>query len=180
MRLFLAINLPREIKFELANLLKGLNDPGLKKISPENLHLTIKFLGEVDKTKSGQIKQCLSEVHAMPFKVSLEGIGFFPNGNRIKVIWIGVKEGSQEMVALQKEIDLRLSDIGLPKERDFQPHLTIARVKFIKDPQRLIESVKSAKVSASFQAGSFDLMESVLRPEGPQYMIASKYKLIID
>jgi len=180
MRLFIAINIPSEIKAELANLLKGISDHGLKKVSSENLHLTMKFLGEVDEKKAEAIKQRLAEIKAVQFKISLKGIGFFPNGNYIKVVWVGIEEGREEIIALQKEIDSRLSELGFPKERDYQPHLTIARAKYIKDHKKFMEFAESAKISASLEVTSFDLMESSLLPGGPEYRIISGFKLSGD
>jgi len=169
MRLFAAINLPEELKSRLAGAVGGINAAGLKKVGPENLHLTMKFLGEVDEKKVEFIKQKLGEIKAEPFKVSLGGIGFFPNEDYIKVVWVGVSEGGQEIINLQKEMDSKLSEIGFAKEKNFEPHLTIARVNFLKDKVGLKKMLQMLDFSGGFEARSFDLMQSTLTPKGPVY-----------
>jgi RNA 2',3'-cyclic 3'-phosphodiesterase len=176
MRLFLAINLPQELKSEVGQLIKELNDPGLKKVSPENLHITMKFLGEVDEKQADKIKQNLGEIKTQPFKISLAGIGFFPGENYPKVVWIGLDEGRQELISLQREIDSRMSDLGFKKEKIYEPHLTIARVKFLKDKKKLIEETGRIEIKQTFEARSLDLMESFLSQKGPEYKIVQEFE----
>lgn len=177
MRSFLAINLPRDLKEEIGKLVSGLNYPGIKKVSPENFHITMRFLGEIDDRQAEAIKKKLGEIEAEKFKVSLDKICFFPNENRMRVIWIGVKEGQDKIINLQKEIDLRLEELGFPKEQnEFKPHLTIARIKFIKDKKRILEDAGCIKIEKSFTAESFDLMQSILDRSGPEYSIVSRFE----
>lgn len=180
MRLFIAINLPEELKAKIAKAVKNIDSPGLKKVGPENLHLTMKFLGEVDDKQLEAVKRKLGGIKGECFKISLEGFGFFPNENYIKVVWVGVEEGHQEIINLQKEIDTLLSEVGFAKEKNFEPHLTIARVKFLKDLKGLAEFAAKTKINATFEANSFELMESILRPGGPEYIIKSRFNLITD
>jgi 2'-5' RNA ligase len=179
MRLFIAISPPDKIKEELALLAGSLSsgEPGLKKVQKENCHITLKFLGEVDEKKLEEIKAELSKIEAEKFKISLKGTGAFPNESYVRVVWVGVEEGKQESLRLQEEIDQELSKIGFPKEKNFEPHLTIARVKFLKDKPGFLEKLRKAKFSSSFSAGSIELIESSLTPNGPIYKVISRFNL---
>jgi len=178
MRLFLAINLPDELKIELGKLVSGLDFPGIKKVSPENLHITLKFLGDVDDKQAENIKQKLLEIKAEELKITLGNVSFFPNEKNPRVIWIGINEGQEEIIELERQIDSKLSGLGFKAEKeDFKPHLTIARIKFIKDKCKLLEAANCIKIGKGFDDKSFDLMASALRPEGPEYKILHQFSL---
>ncbi|MGC9310514.1 MAG: RNA 2',3'-cyclic phosphodiesterase [Candidatus Aenigmatarchaeota archaeon] len=179
MRLFIAISPPDEIKSKIAGLADSVssNESGLKKVSKENCHLTLKFLGEVDEKKLEEIKATLSNIKSEGFKISLNGIGFFPGAEYIKVVWAGVEGGKTEAINLQKEIDERLSKLGFKKEKNFEPHLTIARVKFLKDKSGFLEKLKKADFKGEFTVESIELVESTLTPKGPVYRVISRFNL---
>src|SRR3989338_10105623 len=135
MRSFIAIPCPDEFKGKLVEIQNKIpNFCDAKLVERENIHLTLKFLGEVDDGKIEGIKKQLEFVRNLDmFRVSLVGIGVFPSENYIRVIWIGVDEGANRIIEIQRQIDENLSSIGFKKERDFHPHLTIARVKGVND-----------------------------------------------
>jgi 2'-5' RNA ligase len=169
MRCFIAITLPEEIKKKISEITKSLTEKGIKKVRESNLHLTLKFLGEVEENKIEEIKQVIEKINYKKFNVSLKNFGFFPNDSFIKVVWIGIEKGSKEIIELQKQIDLRLKDLGFKQERNFEPHLTIARVKFLENKKNFLEKIKELKFEDNFSVLNFDLMQSFLKPEGPVY-----------
>ncbi len=174
MRLFLAINLPEGLRKPLFEVGRGLRKFGdLKTVEEENIHLTLKFLGEAEPEK---IISSLSKVRYGPFEVSLKGMGVFPNENYIRVVWAGCEKGAQDVIALHKEVELALPDFE--KDRDFHPHATLARVRLPKDKEGLRKFVKeNGGEFGSFRAESFELMKSELSGGGPKYEIVRSFPL---
>jgi len=155
MRLFIAVEIPKEIQEELRSLQKEFR--GLAKIKfVGKFHLTLKFLGDVQEDKVDEIKRRLKEISFKPFDQIIENIGVFPNEDKIKVIWVGVF--SKEINNLQGKIDDKLSDL-FPRDNLFIPHLTLGRVKFIKKKEELKEKLK-LKYSNIFKVDNFKLILS--------------------
>jgi 2'-5' RNA ligase len=174
MRCFIAINLPKEVKEKIDKIIKKLPEKGIKKVASKNLHLTLKFLGETNLIE--EVEDKLDEIKFERFVVKLKRIGCFPNKNFIKVVWIGVEEGGEEVKELQRKIDDKLADL-FKKEKNFEPHLTIARIKFLKDKNKFYEELEKIQFEASFEIESFELMKSILQREGPIYKIVRSFKL---
>lgn len=175
MRTFISINCPLNINFE--NELKEIGN--LSIVKSENFHLTLKFLGEIDKKTLAEILDKLKFLEKYErFKISLQGIGTFPNENYVRVIWIGVNEGREKIINIEKEIDEALK-YKFPKDKNFVPHLTIARVKSIKDREKLKNFINKYKNFnfLEFQCEEISLMKSELRSEGAQYTEIEKFKL---
>lgn len=130
-RCFLAIPIKNHLEkiIELQKKFKPFGNM-LKFVEPHNLHLTLKFLGEIDFETIEKIKTILTPVmdNYKPFEIFLKGLGVFPNKNFIRVLWIGI-ENPQQLISLMKSVDQKLSDLGFQKEKSYIPHLTIARVK---------------------------------------------------
>lgn len=173
-RCFIAIDFPDEVVKEIARaqgLLSGTKFTG-KLTELENLHLTLKFLGEIDDEKIEEVKKRLSEIKFEPMKLKLGKIGTFsrPKGKDDKgniIIWIKVEGG--EIYALQKKIDSVLEGIFAKEER-FMSHLTIARVKYVKDKKGFLEHINSIHVKPiEFGVSEFKLKKSELKPFGPAY-----------
>jgi len=177
MRCFIAINLPDRIKNKIAEITKELPDKGIKKVKPNNLHLTLKFLGEVSENNADKIKKILDKIDYQKFDVSLKNFGFFPNNNFIKIVWIGIEKGREEIIKLQKQIDLKLKELNFKPETDFEPHLTIARVKFLEDKKEFFEKTKKFKFEENFSVSNFCLMQSFLKNTGPIYKKIHEVKL---
>jgi 2'-5' RNA ligase len=158
MRLFAAIKLPEEIAGELRKLQKQISDDGLRFV--KDFHLTLKFYGEVQEDKVGKLKEELSKVKFEPFEASLNGVGVFPNMHHINVVWLGL-EPEQKFREIADQIE---------KDERFKAHITLARVKFLKDKPGFRQKLESVTVpKLSFKVDKFYLIKSTLTPEGPVY-----------
>ncbi|HDM92333.1 MAG TPA: RNA 2',3'-cyclic phosphodiesterase [Candidatus Korarchaeota archaeon] len=174
-RTFIAVDLEDEeaiariVQIQREILATG-ND--VKLVEPENLHVTLKFLGSVDEALIPEIGRVLSNPEMPPFRARLVGLGAFPNPTRPRVIWIGFEEGRREIAELMMWADARLRTLGFPKEaREPEPHLTIARVKRLRNRgslRRLFTSLVSADVGI-MEVSEIRVKKSILRPEGPIY-----------
>jgi len=171
-RSFIAIPCPDELKDKIVEIQSKIPSfCDAKLVERENIHSTLKFLGDVDDNKIEEIKKQLEFAKNLnEFKISLKGLGVFPNENYIRVIWIGVNE-PEKIVEIQKQIDENLSSLGFKKEKDFHPHFTIARIKSVTDKFGLKNFIKenSSKEFGSFMTKEVHLMESKLTPNGPVY-----------
>ena len=129
MRLFIAIEIPEEIKDYLCGIQQEIVDSKnkIRLVNKGNMHLTLKFLGEVQTDKVEVLNKNLKEIPFKPFSVVLDAIGVFPSENYIRVVWVGLKP-EEPVLELQKNIDEALKKL-FKKEKNFKPHLTIARVK---------------------------------------------------
>ena len=164
MRTFIAIDVPEDISDKLKELQKRVEN--LASITfPKIFHLTLKFLGEISEKQAEEIKNSLRKVKFRPFDLELTEIGSFPNERRINVLWVGVKPAGR-VIELQQEIEKNLD--GFAKDLRFHPHLTIGRVKFVKDKEGIRRLLKS-KIEGKFRAKNFKLIKSELMPEGPKY-----------
>ncbi len=165
MRLFIAIELPEAVAGELKRLQNEIAGPGIRAV--KDFHLTLKFLGEVQESQLSRIKKELASIKFNSFGAELTCIGVFPNPDRIRVIWAGLK--AEEIYSLQNEIDLALEQL-FSKEQDFHPHLTLARVSFLKDKAALKEKLDFLKPkNLKFDVKEFHLIKSTLTPQGPIY-----------
>lgn len=184
-RTFIAVNLNPEIKEYLTSLQTNLNIPEtkIKWVEKNNLHLTMKFLGYISLEQTELIKSELKEIASRysPFVIRLSStIGAFPTYKMPRIIWVGIKEGISELKELYNSIENKLSNKGFPREdKDFSGHITIGRVKFIRDKTNFIQILKRIEVNNFTQeVGSIDLMESKLTPSGPIYNITAKFPLL--
>jgi RNA 2',3'-cyclic 3'-phosphodiesterase len=174
MRLFIAIEIPGEIRNALAAFLKELpkNAPKAKWVRPENLHVTLKFLGSTDPTKLGQIESSLKAIRSpQPVTLEFRGLGFFPNEKRPRVFWAGMNS-SANLQPLAADVDRSMHQHGfLLEERPFAPHLTLARFDPPGLPANLASAVKqnASRAFGSMTAREFHLIESKLKPTGAEY-----------
>ena len=178
MRLFIAVELPQEVKQELINLQSVLKKdfPSLKYVNVNNMHLTLKFLGDVPDGRLDEVKAKLSDVRVEKFEAYLSGCGVFPKPEYIKVVWAGL-EPKEKINELQHKVDLGMRAIGFPKDRKFHPHATLARVRFVKDKAGLAKAIEQLKpTKISFDVDSFALIKSELRPDGPVYTVLEEYQ----
>lgn len=166
MRLFIAIDLDNEDYFK--DIQKQIDSENAKINLTKAYHLTLKFLGEVGEDNISKIKEELNKVSFENFKIRTTKIGVFPNANFVRVIWIGM-EPENEIIELKNKVDDCLSDL-FRKEKDFKPHLTLARVKFVKDKDKFIENLKRIKIEEKeFNVSNIKLIKSTLTPDGPVY-----------
>jgi 2'-5' RNA ligase len=148
--------------------------PDVKWVAPENLHFTVKFLGDVREDALPGVFSAVEEaVGALsPFALSISGLGAFPSPRRARVVWVGAEEGREQLVALASAVDRKLVKLGFPKEdREFRSHITIGRVKtsrFLDDLARGIGEIDASSLGAQ-TVSSVAVMQSDLRPTGPVY-----------
>jgi len=184
MRLFIAIELPDEIKQGIARIQEQLRKAGASAgwTRPEGIHLTLKFLGEVPDANVQEIMQALDGAVKGTGKLNLmvEGTGMFPNVKNPRVLWIGVGGDIERLAGLQASIEDAMEKIGFERDaRKFSPHLTLARIKFPKPRdnwQQKIEGMKDVKLGG-FEAGHVRLMKSELKREGAVYTEVGRAEL---
>ena len=175
-RLFVAIPLPEDIRERLKSLCCGLK--GAKWIKPENMHLTLRFIGEVRNDVASDLDAALSDVRLPGFDLALNGVGNFSRGKRPHALWAGVGK-SEPLEALRVKVETTLARAGLePEERKFSPHITLARLKDA-NRGRVEEFVAGADAfrAGPFRANRFALYSSFLASKGAIYIEEASYPL---
>lgn len=175
-RAFIAVDFEEEVLKEIARIqevLKNLKFTG-KFTELENMHLTLKFLGEIGEEKLNLIKERLKEVKIKSFSAKLSDVGLFNYKGKPRIIW--VKIGGEGIFLLQKRIDEEMEKAGFKREERFMSHVTIARIKYVKDVKKFKEYVQriSAK-KIEFEIDRFKLKSSELKPIGPVYRDVGVY-----
>ncbi len=171
-RCFIAIDLPEEIKKEILKIQKQIPEFKGKLIEEENLHLTLKFLSEITNEKADLAKEKLKKIKFNKFNAKLGEIGVFSE-SFIRIVWVKLENCDE----LQKEIDSSLNGL-FKKEERFMSHLTIARVKSIKDKKEFINKLNEIKARhTEFEVNSFALKKSTLTEKGPIYEDLLEIKL---
>jgi 2'-5' RNA ligase len=186
-RLFVALEIPAAVRDNLAALLKDLRELSLQLgdkrgrwVRPENLHVTLKFIGEAADTKLAGIRDALAKIRLdAPVDLQFRGLGYFPHEKHPRVVWVGLN-ASANLALLAGEIDRALEPQGVATEkRAFAPHVTLARF----EPPVLHEKLGAAiqknsqREFGSFQAREFHLIESKLRPSGAEYTTLASFPL---
>jgi 2'-5' RNA ligase len=172
LRLFVGIELPPEIKLRLSPLCAGV--PGVRWVDPENHHVTLRFIGEVDEGTAGDIDAALAQIKARRFEMALAGVGQF--GERS--LWVGV-EKNPALVHLRDKIERAMVREGLPPEgRRYAPHVTLARLKGTSD-ERLHAYLRQHALfrAQPFTVGHFSLVASYLTKSGAIYEDQADYAL---
>jgi RNA 2',3'-cyclic 3'-phosphodiesterase len=178
-RSFIAIEMPTEVRKSLSRLQQSLkaSGPQVKWVEPENLHLTLQFLGNIDAAKVSDIASAIEKAAAgiRPFRIEIGGLGAFPDTRRVNIIWVGLAGEMEKLDKLQKNIGANLTPLGFPPEtRPFTPHLTIGRVRDFARPEeraalgRIIENT-GYNVKYKVDVTAVNLMKSQLTREGPIY-----------
>lgn len=182
LRTFIALDMPPEIKAALEKYMQPLKSlrGRVGWVKRENLHLTLKFLGDTPANRVDEIATALQEIAASStsFTADIAGSGVFPNEKAPRVLWVGINDASETLRPLAIAIDERLHRFGFAKEkRDFIPHLTIGRVKDPRIPDiiRALKENPFAVMPASFDEIIF--MQSELNPAGSIYTPLRKLKL---
>ncbi len=146
---------------------------GVKAVQPENLHITLKFLGEISESRVEDVKNVMKKALSdfKSFTYTARGVGAFPSENYIRVVFAGV-EGGEVIVDMQRKLENELEKIGFKREkRDFVPHITLARVKIPRRKaqlQRFIQEFKKESFG-ELKVKEVYLMQSILKPSGPEY-----------
>jgi len=165
MRLFVALELPEPVKAALDRLVCGV--PGARWLPPENLHLTLRFVGEADGPGTEDLVDALSHVAELPFDLSVENVGHFESGRRARTLWAGVAR-SPALARLQSRIETAVRRAGFPPERRrFVPHVTLARLDGT-PPQEVSRFISAHSLfrAPTFTVAGFVLYSSFLTKNG--------------
>lgn len=177
-RLFVGIELPEDIRLSLGDLCGGV--PGASWTPDENLHLTLRYIGEISEGDAHDVHDALMGVRCPSFELSFSGVGHFSTGDEVRVLWAGVDK-SDELMKLQRNIESALVRMGFPpEERRFRPHVTLARLGGT--PIGRVQDFLAH--NALFRAGPctvewFTLFSSHRRAEGAIYTAEAEYPLAL-
>ncbi len=187
MRVFIAIDIDDKTRKAIAGLQKQIASKvdvkkgDLKWVEPNNIHLTLKFLGEISDEQLAEVNEItktVAQAH-QKFNLEIESVGSF-GGRSVKVVWVGAGKGTEELLALQKDIDDLLTQAGYPKEeREFSAHLTLCRVNHPMAGIKMGEAISqfSHLKLGSIAADAVYIYQSQLTPAGPNYTLLGEFKL---
>lgn len=183
-RSFIAIEISDETRNNLRSTISELREvkADVKWVSTVNLHITLKFLGNIKDDEIPKIMDIIREssLGIEPFDLFIEGLGAFPDLKRPKVIFVNIKEENNNLFTLHERLEDKLSYLGVEKElREYKPHLTIGRVRSRRYIDKLVNSIEMHKkdVIGNEQIESIVLMMSELLPKGPEYTKLDTIKL---
>lgn len=175
-RLFVGLALPEATRFRLSGLAGGV--PGARWVAPENLHVTLKFIGEVDNGLAEDIDIALASVECEPFELELSGVGFFGQASKARILWGGLVP-NDALNRLYGRIETALEAIGIAREtRNFAPHVTLARLK--KAPAGRLETFVAEHdgfTDGPVEISAFTLFSSYLASTGAVYTPEAVYPL---
>jgi 2'-5' RNA ligase len=185
LRTFIGVDIGKAIRDRVVALQENLARVAaeVKWVEPENLHVTLLFLGEVDDREVPAVCRVVAEQvqQHSAFSMSIEKVGCFPNPRRPRVLWVGVGEGTQELCAVHDDLEPPLLDLGCYRreERHYTPHITLGRVRGERPPSGLADALSR---NAGWQGGQIhvreiQVMSSELTPQGPIYTVLSRAKL---
>ncbi len=195
MRVFIAIDIDDKTRKAIADLQKqiaskvSVKKGNLKWVEPNNIHLTLKFLGEISDEQLEEVKEITNTVAQahQKFNLEIESVGSFPptgsqkgGGRSAKVVWVGAGKGTDALLALQKDLDDLLVQAGYPKEeREFSAHLTLCRVNHPMAGIKMGEAIAqfSHLKLGSIAADAIYIYQSQLTPAGPNYTLLGDFKL---
>jgi 2'-5' RNA ligase len=184
LRSFLAIELPATILTRIEEVQKDLKSSraDVRWVSPENIHLTLKFFGTIEESIiESIIKLTEGPVQGTPlFFLKIQGMGAFPNLKNPRVIWMGFQEGKEIIVAIQKQLEREFEKIGFqPEDRPFHPHLTLGRMRSNRGKDELVRGMERYREEefGNFQVEKIVLIKSDLKPTGPIYTALREIRL---
>ena len=175
-RLFVAVDFPADVRERLAGLGGGV--PGARWTEAENLHLTLRFIGEVPEDQVAEIDAALAEIRAPGFDLTLDGVGVFGSNRNARILWAGV-ERSEGLTHLQAKVESAVVRCDLPaEERRFSPHVTLARLRDAPKERvgRFLEE-RGLFRAGPMRIGHFTLYRSLLGKSGPVYQPVAEYPL---
>jgi 2'-5' RNA ligase len=182
MRLFVAIEIPEDVRSALGDLMKSLRGTcrNARWVRIAGLHVTLKFIGETPPQRVAELKVALGRIPSSPpIVLNFRGLDFFPNARRPRVLWAGVEAGP-DLGALASAVEKALSPAGIPQEeRKFSPHLTLARFKESAGVDALQVAIEKAgpQKFGGTTAKEFHLYQSVLKPGGAEYTRLATFSL---
>ena len=173
-RSFLAIELDEDLVPKILDVQKEFKktDANIKYVNSRNMHFTLKFFGNIDLDMAEDIGSAVEKVikNYSSFDLNIRNCGCFPNKKVIKVLWLGLEEGSP-IINLQKDLDKEFEKLGFKKERNFISHLTIGRVKSPKNKKEIRETIDKLEniEIGQMKVSKISLKKSTLTPQGPIY-----------
>jgi RNA 2',3'-cyclic 3'-phosphodiesterase len=177
--LFVALELPELVRDHLVLVQGGI--PGARWEAKDKLHLTLRYVGEVDGGMARRIAEALRGVHGDPFILELAGVGHFPPRGRPRALWVGVDD-PEPLHALHERLERTLTKLGLePETRKFAPHVTIARLR--NAPERRVAEFMAHHAllrPTPFEVNAFALVSSVRGPSGSKYRVEESFTLSRD
>lgn len=174
-RLFVAIRPPKAVRDQLLRIMGGVG--GVRWQTDEQIHLTLRFIGEVDRHRGEDLAAALGAIRHPPFEIALNGLGTFGSRGQAEVIWAGVAPHDQ-LRTLHKKVDQACVRAGLePEHRAYSPHITLARLKRGSGPVAGLLESAGGVTSPAFPVDSFALYESLLTPEGAHYSVIERFGL---
>ncbi len=184
LRTFLAIELPESILKRIGEVQRDLKSSraDVRWASPENIHLTLKFFGNIEESEIDSIVKSIEEPvrTTSPIFITVRGMGAFPGLKNPRVIWVGLHDERKVLVSLQKRLEGELEKIGFPPEgRPFRPHLTLGRTRSNRGKDELVKGMERYREEefGNFQVEKVVLFKSDLKPEGPIYTALREVKL---
>ncbi len=144
----------------------------VKLVEPKNIHVTVRFLGDITPEMADKVHAAMQNVKYTPFNIQITGMGVFPTVNYPRVVWAGITDGAQQLKSIFEQLEPQLHDLGFAPEPDgFTPHLTIARVRSGANKQRLVDLVQRQENYdfGNIRGDCLRLKKSVLSPKGPIY-----------
>ncbi|AEH60296.1 2'-5' RNA ligase [Methanosalsum zhilinae DSM 4017] len=170
-RVFISVDIPQNMADKISQVQSYFSDFNFKFVDPLQVHLTLKFLGDVDDKLIPDIAEALDNINYEPFEARITGLGVFPKPSYAKVIWIGAEGGFE---GLHREVESCLKDLNFKRDKkEFTAHLTIARVKFMPKSKKenflkLFNELKDVDIG-TMSVNSVYLKKSTLTPDGPVY-----------
>lgn len=184
MRLFVSIDLPDELTDEVRALQEEFSGAsGLNFTDPGQVHVTLKFLGDVSRGQLPRVKNALrraiSKAGVEPFEASFEGLGVFPGLGYIDIVWLGVGDGSEQMTELHEGIEREVTRLGFdPEDHDFTPHVTLARMQHAGGKELVQENVEELEATVGrMEVSEIRLTESTETENGPEYTTVESFPL---
>jgi 2'-5' RNA ligase len=183
-RIFVAVQVAPQMKGALAGIPDRLGAASrmLRWVPPDNLHLTLRFLGEITAAQAAKVAEASRQAArtATPFSITLAGLGACPSPRRPRVVWVGIAEGADRLTALAAALEEEIVRRKFPREaRSFQPHLTVARVRAGGRPPDLTVGLAASGVSVigTQEVAALVVMESFLHPSGSEYREVAQVRL---
>ena len=183
MRLFVSVDLDG-LAAEVATVQETIADAsGVRLTDPGNVHVTLKFLGEVDEERipdlTGEVADGIDETDVGPFRAAFGGLGAFPSEEYIRVLWVGVREGGDELARLHEAIEDRTTEMGFdPADHEFTPHATVARVDHAGGKATVQRALRETDPTVgTLDVSEVRLTESTLDDDGPEYTTVKRFEL---
>jgi 2'-5' RNA ligase len=192
LRTFVAIDLDRELRYELERVQESLRQQvaprSIRWVKPRAIHLTLKFLGDTPSDRVGAVKEALvqASLQVSPFTFRVKGLGCFPNTQRPRILWVGLEDPSGNLIRLRDAVEAQVAPLGFPTEsRPFRPHLTLGRVQRHASKSEVIEAGAVVFNSPIRSIGEMAVtrvshIRSDLKPGGPVYTTLAEAILARD